>query len=589
MTCFLSTMMLFADIKDAICIVEPQYSKNVLKTMKKSAKFFKAEYYDDISEAFKKDDPKSFGSGFFYKHTNNTVYVITNLHVVDNADYVNIKMEDTNGKRSTIKNCKVLAAHPAFDLAIISLPKNKKINTTLEIVNTRPKDGAEIWSAGYPGLGNEPSWQLGKGTVTNRVTRINELINPEKMTLIQHSAPVDSGNSGGPLLIKVNNSIGYAVVGINTWKAFFRQATNFAMPTQALKEFIDNALNRTETIAKKKQLYTSIQDICDLLSDYDREDKENEQNTRLAKITHYMSDTFDIDRANDLLLDIFQVADQDIRKKALALSFSTPIDALKFALAHNLEDTIYESEKKPEITQELFNKNVIISNNTAELPLELGSKSKVILHLNYEKASWLLTAFEFDGKLTTKKTKKHSNNDYDDDDDDEETSRSTKVKIESTYNMLLLVHYNFEIDSKKAKVSALDIDFSYATTYISFGSLIGYGIPHDIFSNTSSSQSVGLMIGFRLGGYLQAHVPLKFSKTFSLIPYTDIKFLASLNFNNSGNNSLINPYATFGAGLKFKLGKDTQFVISTGYNFMLNLKNTKEMGHAARIGMGIGF
>ena len=37
-----------------------------------------------------------------------------------------------------------------------------------------------------------------------------------------------------------NYAAGYAVVGINTWKAFYRQNTNFAIPAKVIKNFIFN-------------------------------------------------------------------------------------------------------------------------------------------------------------------------------------------------------------------------------------------------------------------------------------------------------------------------------------------------------------
>lgn len=68
-------------------------------------------------------------------------------------------------------------------------------------VSFENEDGTEVWSAGFPGLGGKPMWQLGKGTITNASAKIKELIAPNISTIIQHSAEVDAGNSGGPLLL----------------------------------------------------------------------------------------------------------------------------------------------------------------------------------------------------------------------------------------------------------------------------------------------------------------------------------------------------------------------------------------------------
>jgi len=96
-----------------------------------------------------------------------------------------------------------------------------------------------VWSAGFPGLGSDPMWQLGKGTVTNARAKIKELLSPDISTLIQHSAQVDAGNSGGPLLTADSKSeAGYSVIGINTWKATYRESTNFSIPASIIKSFV---------------------------------------------------------------------------------------------------------------------------------------------------------------------------------------------------------------------------------------------------------------------------------------------------------------------------------------------------------------
>ena len=100
-------------------------------------------------------------------------------------------------------------------------------------------------------------WQFAKGVVTNSSAKINDLLDSNISSLIQHSAQIDSGNSGGPLLIKSSNKIGYSVVGINTWKAFYRDSTNFAIPSSVIKSMIERINqevddDKEEDIARNK-------------------------------------------------------------------------------------------------------------------------------------------------------------------------------------------------------------------------------------------------------------------------------------------------------------------------------------------------
>jgi serine protease Do len=64
---------------------------------------------------------------------------------------------------------------------------------------------------------------------------------------IQHTAQIDAGNSGGPLLVPQNDPLAaYAVIGVNTASGTNRQAANYAIPVSRIEAFIDASLNKTE-------------------------------------------------------------------------------------------------------------------------------------------------------------------------------------------------------------------------------------------------------------------------------------------------------------------------------------------------------
>lgn len=84
---------------------------------------------------------------------------------------------------------------------------------------------------------------------------------------MQHTAQVDAGSSGGPLLIRDENAAaGFAVVGINTWKASDRENTNFAIPVHAIDDFLKNystdpqsLLTRTEVTNRASAMLKAAQ------------------------------------------------------------------------------------------------------------------------------------------------------------------------------------------------------------------------------------------------------------------------------------------------------------------------------------------
>ena len=218
-------------------------------------------YAEEIDEYIKEG---SFGSGFTVRADDGNLYVITNGHVVEEAGSVNLLYENEDGSYSEYKNLKILASDEDIDIALIAVPQGfsrKALSLNTKTVN----DADEVWAAGFPSLNGKPMWQLSRGTVTNNRARIDELLSSDISTLIQHSADIDSGNSGGPLLVASSGS--YSVVGINTWKAVSREGTNFAIPSKVIASFVsDTVSGRKKTVSIDER----IEQFVDALKDEDK-------------------------------------------------------------------------------------------------------------------------------------------------------------------------------------------------------------------------------------------------------------------------------------------------------------------------------
>ncbi|MDR2543703.1 MAG: serine protease [Treponema sp.] len=195
----------------------------------------------------------AFGSGFLYTDANRNFYVITNNHVVAQAYSLSITFERTDGTKTIIDNLKIIATDVENDLAILALPNDARplVNQGLAFLTRQIEEGEEVFSAGFPGLGITPIWQFGSGRVSNANVRFPRSLTDETLLgpFIQHTAQVDSGNSGGPLLVSQTNvPSGFAVAGINTLTGVRRQAANYSIPLNTVRPFIENALNpRPET------------------------------------------------------------------------------------------------------------------------------------------------------------------------------------------------------------------------------------------------------------------------------------------------------------------------------------------------------
>lgn len=247
LTALLLCNMFFANaqtksLRSVVAVVRPVYSESTTDFLQNFSASLKEEGYTAASEHIKSIAKGGFGSGFVYTHpSTGQNYIITNRHVVIQAQYVNVEfmLEDQSVK--TFNRCKIEAVDEDHDLAIISLPIESQFDRTLEISTQRPEDGADVYTAGYPALNDKPSWQFGKGIISNSNLHVDEIM-IGNVGVIQHTAQIDRGSSGGPLLLRSEDG-DYQVVGVNTWKARDRENVNIAVPTSIIMNFINDYFN----------------------------------------------------------------------------------------------------------------------------------------------------------------------------------------------------------------------------------------------------------------------------------------------------------------------------------------------------------
>jgi serine protease Do len=136
------------------------------------------------------------GSGFFISSDG---YAVTNNHVVDGADKVEVTMDD--GKTYSAK---VIGTDPRTDIALIKVAGRTDFPFA-KLSESKPRIGDWVLAVGNPfGLG---------GTVTAGIVSASgrDIGNGPYDDFIQIDAPVNKGNSGGPAF----NTEG-EVMGVNT-------------------------------------------------------------------------------------------------------------------------------------------------------------------------------------------------------------------------------------------------------------------------------------------------------------------------------------------------------------------------------------
>jgi serine protease Do len=161
------------------------------------------------------------GSGFFISPDG---YAVTNNHVVDKADNVEVTIDD--GKTYTAK---VIGADPRTDLALIKI-EGRSDFPFVRLADASPRIGDWVLAVGNPfGLG---------GTVTAGIVsaRGRDIGAGPYDDFIQIDAPVNKGNSGGPTFDVDGN-----VIGVNT--AIFSPSGGsvgiaFAIPAETVRTVV---------------------------------------------------------------------------------------------------------------------------------------------------------------------------------------------------------------------------------------------------------------------------------------------------------------------------------------------------------------
>lgn len=162
-------------------------------------------------------------------------YLITNHHVIENAQVIAVQTSDDRQFQASI-----IGSDEASDLAVL------KVDAT----DLQP---AEFGDSGKLAVGDrvvaigDPLGAQLRGTMTSGiVSAINRdlEVNDRTMTLIQTDAALNNGNSGGPLINRYGQVIGINVMkmGMDRWSTASVEGLGFAIPIASSAYIVNDIL-----------------------------------------------------------------------------------------------------------------------------------------------------------------------------------------------------------------------------------------------------------------------------------------------------------------------------------------------------------
>ena len=165
----------------------------------------------------------SSGTGFLLRADG---YLVTSLHVVKNAGKITVTLND-----GTQKTARTVWESETDDLALLKLPGRGYPVVTVGNSDT-VQIGERAVAVGNPS-GARYAWTVTQGIVSavGRPTEVTINGTAIRRRMIQTDAPLNTGNSGGPLC----NARG-EVIGVVDWKVADSEALGMAIPINDVME-----------------------------------------------------------------------------------------------------------------------------------------------------------------------------------------------------------------------------------------------------------------------------------------------------------------------------------------------------------------
>mgnify|MGYP005769344671 FL=1 len=183
-----------------------------------------------VVENYNNDKLIATGTGFVFQKDNDYGYIITNNHVIENANSIYVTF--TNGTREKVT---LLGSDTYSDIAVLAIAADKIISVA-EIGNSEEaRVGDTTFAIGTPLNYEVYSWSVTRGILSGKdrlveVKLSNNYSNSDYvMKVLQTDTAINSGNSGGPLC----NSNG-EVIGITNMKLASSsvEGMGFAIPIE---------------------------------------------------------------------------------------------------------------------------------------------------------------------------------------------------------------------------------------------------------------------------------------------------------------------------------------------------------------------
>lgn len=179
------------------------------------------------------------GSGIIIGQTDDELLIVSNYHVVAQADTLMVTFTDGTEAEAQVKG-----TDASMDLAVIAVPTASLSGETLDAIRIATMGDSDNLHIGEPAIVIGNALGYGQSVTTGVISALNRERNIDNNTgtFIQTDAAINPGNSGGALL-----NINGEVIGINSNKIGGNvvEGMGYAIPISAAKPIIEELMQHT--------------------------------------------------------------------------------------------------------------------------------------------------------------------------------------------------------------------------------------------------------------------------------------------------------------------------------------------------------
>ena len=195
--------------------------------------------YDFLGRQFNQPMEGS-GSGIIIGQNGSEILIVTNNHVIDGSNHVEIVFSDDSTADAVVKG-----AESKSDLAVLSVDLDDLTEETHDTIRVATLGNSGEVKPGQMAIAIGNALGYGQSVTVGYISAVDRNVNIENynMTLIQTDAAINPGNSGGALI-----NIDGEVIGINSVKYASEavEGMGYAIPITDALPMINELVNRVE-------------------------------------------------------------------------------------------------------------------------------------------------------------------------------------------------------------------------------------------------------------------------------------------------------------------------------------------------------